>query len=718
MNGVVAPFPAPQLVVALTLRDFHYCSHSSTMTTATAEPSRIVTDGGVETTTMSTPRYYRLFLFQTLNEAQSLHGSSLLSSSLSSSSVHHQQDGYYYAHYHKFCTAKLHRVRHRHPDARPLLVHNAKYAPGVSGSGKRQHAYCPRAKDHVIIVSDECWWNWIFQAERAWAHACELQQQQQQQRDTISTNKTSTTKTSSSRRRQQAVKRLKKAVHWANKLVQHATATTTDDKVEEDGTGEEAPNGSSDAQQTAPSSTKYVVSPETILECQSYAAWMQGNLDLEQKRYLSAFRSYHTSMQLLLDLAEGKSHHSTPHDGNGERGNVEDDKVDKEEDDNNNTTPMENSSPASLARQDVWTTRAESLLRPLVRFCGYEAQDAMDDDDARIWQQLVSGHTTKAVNTNTTTTSESKSGKPSGAIILSFRNQSVALDGYQEIAVLFLKVEEQLQSAAVLQEDAFLSLTTNLDDAIRLIQTESKHYESLPAGPAVQAKRDELQTIRRYFEYQKLNVWRKQQEGRLASTHDESDLLHVYDTLLKNAVAVAELQESQDRQDDPLWLEAQAHVLRFRAFRCHYLARYYEEVDQVRQAMALFGQARKLVDRAKEEVAACDGQENYLVDLEHLSLLIRASVCRMEAKAFLAQGGSHSVGSSNRPLWMRIKDWDDGHGIIADNPPLPIPIPPKPIFYDIAWQLVPRPDVTQELADYIATHEAKLGFFDWLRGRR
>jgi len=83
--------------------------------------------------------------------------------------------------------------------------------------------------------------------------------------------------------------------------------------------------------------------------------------------------------------------------------------------------------------------------------------------------------------------------------------------------------------------------------------------------------------------------------------------------------------------------------------------------------------------------------------------------CRVEAAQFLqAADGSGGGGSraTNRPLWMRFDELDSGT-CLADNPPLPIPMPCKPSFFDLAWQHLDTDIPVQEILDYIKANEPK-----------
>jgi signal recognition particle subunit SRP68 len=686
---------------------------------------------------------YRLNLFQTLQESQQGGagggGGGGRHTSVSTSHHHHhhqfqQDDASYYAAYRKYCTSKISRIAHR-TSVRHVLVHSSKYchtssastltepaaaaastgpklANASSGSHnkKKKNAFVPR--DLSVVVHEDCLWHLAYQAERAWSNACEIQ------RSGVAAGSTSKG-SSEGKKRQHAIRRLRKAAQWSQQLWEL--------------------------------STKYC-DAVSVEECRSYAAYMAGNVSLEKRKYRAALRHYRRSRSILVQLASRQDKEDKGPEGSADDNDAQ-----------------------HLAQRDVWTTRADSLLQPLIRFCEYESRGANDEDgedDKDDDEEVDSG-----TKNGSSSPGASSSAKEGGEIWLSFRGRKVALDSYQELAVLYLKLEQQLQGGGAagaaassgLDEDSFLAVSNDLDAAVRLVQAELKRYETLADGPAVRAKRDDLGTIRQYIEYQKLALWRKQQEQRLAeaqqqdgehgATTTEADLLHVYDTLLQNAVKTADLQQQQQQgsganaaassvdDDDPLWLETQAHVLRFRAFRCYYVARFHEENqdysddasigDQgsatgLSRAEALFRQAGKLAIRAAEEADACDGMGAHVKALEELQVRIRAALCRVEALRWLEENGAHAVTSTHRPLWMRHNDWDHGAGnrwgggrgrpdnptvVLADNPPLMMAVPCKPSFYDVAWQHLPRDDdITDEIGSYIARHEPKRGFLEWIRG--
>lgn len=568
-------------------------------------------------------------IFSTLEQAQSGHG------------IPHRD----YSQYHVYCSKRLARLR-RVKEVKTHLLHNHRYVEGVSG---RRHAFCPRTyydqnSSEPVVLHENLLWDIFFQAERAWAQACEIEASQQLKS-----------------RKSHVQRRLNKAAKWASQIPEIARSLHCDES--------------------------------TIREAEAYAAWMKGNACLKREHYLEAFRSYRTSRQILLQLIKdlGQSAEKTI---GGDA-----DEADRQR----------------LALSDTWMTRAESVVKPLERYCHYEARDQLEQSD------LINED---AVN-------QTKDSKSVASIVLIFRGNEIALDEYKDLAVLYLKMEETLKnlSGMSLNEESFLQLFSDLDDALKWAHTALNRYVSLPDGPAVSARRQDLQTIAAYFQYQKLSVWRHQQERRVVDLTNDAEILYVYDTLLQNAQAMLDLPgtgNGDDIEEDAHWLEAQAHVIRIRAFRCYYLAQLFETANNVdvhpKEMLAFLKHAKKLAKRAEEEIAACDidDADHYLNELDTLLKKIEIATCRVEAAVFLeSTAGGETSKQTNRPLWMRLDEMDSGP-ILVDSPPLPVPIPGKPVFYDIAWQYLGEDYPTDVLEEYVKEYDEEgnekkksSSFFGW-----
>ncbi|KAL7560149.1 hypothetical protein ACA910_013160 [Epithemia clementina (nom. ined.)] len=659
-----------------------------------------------EGTTAPASTIFHLNLFRTLGNVQSAHGIPLLD----------------YAQYHAYCTKRLHRIRH-HRDVRSQLVHSIKYRKqqnsnstqpqhggGDNSSNKKggkskgptggRHGFCPQppVPENGVIQHDYILWNLVFQAERAWAVACSLQGNNSASGNRIISAKSSSAgnndnNNTKAKSKSHILSRFNKAVHWARILEEIVTKN---------------------------SCVTYV----TQREINSYFLWMIGNQQLQREDYAAAFRHFSESRKILLELAAMPA--STSHDSNAA--------IDNE------AAPTTGSvlDAEQVALQDMWTNRANNLLLPLIRYCQYEAKD----------EELVQPE-------ETTDSSSPVKKKESNSIFLEFRNKRIALDAYPQLALLYLKLEKHISAGksvgggdedidnTPMSEADFLQCLSDLDDALRLSAQELQRYQDLPDGPAVQGKRRELASLKAFFQYHKLSLQRRHQEDRLESsnvfTADAAEMVHVYEALLQNAQAMADLNQDDDDsdynpEDDPLWLEAQAHVVRIRSLRCFHLARLYESPvyltgTTTAQVLALLQQCSRLQRRAEEEVLACEfrskaDEERYQKQLESLKIHLQATMARVSAVRFLEQREAASALSkaTNRPLWLRLRDLDAGTVLADQNPsPVLLPIPCKPVFYDVAWEHVTETlSSTQILDKCIALNEPKKksgpGLFGWFSG--
>lgn len=592
-----------------------------------------------------TQEIFSLTIFETLDKSQNTHG------------VMHED----YHQYHQFCTNRLFRLRHAKP-VRSDLVHNSKY---VVGEKKKRNAYCsristkqpPKGDDNndnndkeevveappAIIGHENHLWVPLYQAERSWAQACEVQKQKR-------ANKT----------QQLVLRKLRKALKFVATL-QELASRTCDETTQQ--------------------------------EIDSYAGWMKGNYSLQKQDYTAALDAYRSSMSILLTLAQTQQ--------------LDDD-------------------PKSLVLADLWTTRAESVLRPLVRFCQYECKDTTPD---------LAMETTTSASTTTASSSE---------IIISFRGKDTALDSYKDLCVLYLKAEalqKQLQEGTGNNEASFISLLSLYDDGIAFIETELVQYHGIQAGPAVNAKKEELGYLEGYFQYQKLNKSLHKNQERLTDCHSDPERVHVYDALLQNAQAMTKISAGGSSsggggaRSGPEQEEAQAHVLRIRALRCCSLAKVYlVSLHQPQEAKTLWKQATTLTKRAIEELAACDTRdkqhekeiETYLEELEALEKTELAVLeIRVKAALYLRNSGASTgfTAGTDRPLWMRLEEFDPGvtGGSLVDVPPRAIPIPCKPVFYDIAWRYYGGCFPIEELEEQIENLDPKVasggGIFGWLSGK-
>jgi hypothetical protein len=180
-----------------------------------------------------------------------------------------------------------------------------------------------------------------------------------------------------------------------------------------------------------------------------------------------------------------------------------------------------------------------------------------------------------------------------------------------------------------------------------------------------------------------------------------AERVHVYESLLQMAKSLSQetvttTTNNDQEEEDEFALQVQANILRLRALKTYHMAwYYYQQPRKYQKALALVQHSQKLSKRAQEEISACDEDmphaDQYLRELENLP--IPSAQAAMQAALYLQQGGgknsrrrgeTNNARSTNRPLLLRLQDDDPGM-VLADDDLLPMPIPCKPVFYDLAY---------------------------------
>lgn len=297
----------------------------------------------------------RLYLHSEISTSHSQHG------------VSHED----YDQYSAYCSRRLQRLRHAKLVKRELLhvrlyksslsTATAAVVEGGSGS-KAKNAY--RAIDLTNLPSKmlashaNFFLEPLYCAERCWATSMALKAEMNNNNNSNNSSlgvgsdgRLNPRKDwSAGKFRKQSLKRLKKAVRYAN-LVETLTMSTKAVPLlfptrDEDGT-KEAVDGTikkeEEGQQQPPP-----VDEHTQMEARAYASFMRGNLALETNQWQMACTEYQMALTLCEALAQGLASTASA---------VNDD-VDVQQ----------------LELLDFFTTRAKNVIVPLLKYCRYELQ--------------------------------------------------------------------------------------------------------------------------------------------------------------------------------------------------------------------------------------------------------------------------------------------------------------------------------------------------------
>mmetsp|Transcript_27559 Transcript_27559/g.67015 ORF Transcript_27559/g.67015 Transcript_27559/m.67015 type:complete len:610 (+) Transcript_27559:103-1932(+) len=455
------------------------------------------------------------------------------------------------------------------------------------------------------------------------------------------------------KKRQNVLRKLKKATLWAQRL-EEISKDCTDDLTQQ--------------------------------ECQAYASWMVANLALEKMEYQTASQEYANAMSRCHALSKEVPQLAKE----GEKGTQTAAKL--------------------LERQDLFVNRADTLLRPLFRYCQYELKQAglptMDEP------QLD----TTAVSNNANKLAED--------IAVEFRGQDLVLDS-KDLRVLLLKLQSMQQEKAASEseeekvaesdEASFLEILSVLDDALDVVQNVLSSFEQANSGPAVQAKRTQYLQWKGYLQYEKTRRVMNHTELLLKDITGHAERVHVYDALLQHAQSLLNLPRPQAdgnlaaEEEDEFSLQVQANVLRLRALKSYHMAwYYYEKPRKYEHAYTLIQQSKKLLKRAQEEIAACDEDmprsDEYLQELDDLP--VDSATAAIQAAMYLQQtrgrGKSGAAIQTDRPLLLRLNENDSGTVLAALTP---MPIPCKLGFFDLAYgHAMDSTDCVDKIQKYLDIH--------------
>jgi len=576
--------------------------------------------------------------------------------------------------------------------------------------------------------------------------------------------------------RAQSMKRLKKAVKYAE-LLETLALSTKPDAGDEEEEAAEASKAKEDAQPEE-GMAQPPVDEHTQMEARAYASFMRGNLALEMNQWQTACTQYQMAMQLCEALGQGRIV------GNG---------ADADAGNGNGSTSSGNVQQLELF--DFFNSRAKNVIAPLLKYCHYELQEkGLSPTEKISFLQSSSSIISDGATTdpsylqsklhslkNETLQTQATSGSSMSQI--TFREIVVPVET-KDLRMALLKIqdlkseweEEEKERGKKKQNDnttgsspssssspddndggddaKFMELLSGYDDAVSLVNKELKQLAALKSGPAVNAKKFQLVNLLGYSKYQKLKLVMGRNEeltnGIIQKCNEGDDdegmtlkhleeVAHLYDALLQDARAVASLPGGGSPDDfdggettsssssavvveDEFYLEANANVLRLRSLRCYYLARMHASplVHKYSEAVALLDQAERLANEALEEIGACDQMENgdaLLDSLEKVAAEMRGEKCRVLALSYLSK--SSSIGSG-KCLLQRLHDYNipSSPKSIAHVPPKLEPMACKPSFFDVALNYVseyPVDELERAMEEYNGVEAASSGILGWFR---
>jgi len=189
-----------------------------------------------------------------------------------------------------------------------------------------------------------------------------------------------------------------------------------------------------------------------------------------------------------------------------------------------------------LELRDFFTSRAQHVIQPVLRYCQYELQEggimteeeilnlmksSQQDTETELQNQLV---TSKLASIQEQKLQNEALGGSMSTI--HFRSNDVPVDN-KNVRVALLKIanfDKELQNCgknSKKKEQLFLQLLTAYDDAISLVSEDLKEYQNMKRGPAVNTKRFECCNLLGFVSFEKLKLCMKRNEDMVNDLREE-----------------------------------------------------------------------------------------------------------------------------------------------------------------------------------------------------
>lgn len=386
-----------------------------------------------------------------------------------------------------------------------------------------------------------------------------------------------------------------------------------------------------------------------------------------------------------------------------------------------------------LEDRDLFASRANTVIQPLVRYAQYEFQQEMKISPQEVSKKMktlqqdfmnggpVSNNSflVKRINVLRSaipkegTTPADEEGVDVNYIL--FRGLKIKVDN-KSLRMILWKLNDRrkelvsIEYGTMDEDNIYVDLLTCYDDAISLISEDLKGLAHMVSGPSVNTKKAESQGLMGFFKYERLKLLmmrtehmieelQKKNRNHTVDSDTEAKLIeeiaHLYDTLLQDAKTVVDLPggatSSGTSLEDEFILQAKANVLRIRALRCYYIGQLYgtHKLGKYGEALALYDRASKLAAQAAEEIAACSDMEKadqHIQSLLDLEMDVTKAKCLLRVDALLYRNGGGGSSVPSQSFFRRLDNFESCVSSLQNLGALPPmePIICKPSFFDVA----------------------------------
>ncbi|XP_018371481.1 PREDICTED: signal recognition particle subunit SRP68 [Trachymyrmex cornetzi] len=417
----------------------------------------------------------------------------------------------------------------------------------------------------------------------------------------------------------------------------------------------------------------------TKLEAQAYVAWMNGSLQFELQLWKQAMENLKKAQVVYGNLA----------------------------------------SALPELEQVIYKARVEELA-PSLRYCAYNIGDTSAMDDLMQMRGQLSGELMASLDSLIAQTRE----KQANIEEVTWRGKSCGTVPPRAAGLIIAdsRLNQALERAATNQAKIDL-LEAHLIDCKDALLAVRDHFKNELKNKE-NDKWSPQQHLINYLQYIRLSRTLERNLTLVKAAEEKAkpqDIVRLYEAALHNLVEISQLQ------DDAEFLEEQeAKTKCYRAFRCFYMAQSLANLHRWREAMALYQRSLQHVKDAfkYDKILPVELKEA----LYKLETSVEAAQYAAHAHSVLEDGqeeesGTSKLAKSKKPLYERLHEYREDQALLTKQPnvyKLPPPmrsIPCKPLFFDLAFNMVEFPDLSHKMGDQAKRGQAGLtGFVKGLWG--
>ncbi|XP_076649795.1 signal recognition particle 68 [Halictus rubicundus] len=401
----------------------------------------------------------------------------------------------------------------------------------------------------------------------------------------------------------------------------------------------------------------------TKLEAQAYVAWIHGSLHFELQLWKKAMENLKKAQVVYGKLA----------------------------------------SALSELEQVMYNARVEELA-PSLRYCAYNIGDTTAIDDLMQMRGQLSGELLASLDSLIAQTRE----KQANTEEVTWRGKSCGTVPPRAAGLLIAdsRLNQTLDKATTNQAKIDLLEAHLIDckDAISAVRdffkTELKNKDNDKLTPS--------QHLITYLQYIRLSRTLERNLALIKAAEESAkakpqDIVRLYEAALHNLVEISQLQD-----DEEFVQEQEAKTKSYRAFRCYYMAQSLANLHRWREAMALYQRSAQHVKDALNYGKMLP--ESLREALQKLETSIEGAKYAAHAHSVLEEGqevepGTNKYTKTKKPLYERLHEYREDAALLTKQPnvyklpPSMHPIPCKPLFFDLAFNMVEFPDLSEKLGD-------------------